>query len=101
MADDEPTIAVKISDVLNRLESKVDQLVATLGLKADRQDLLELEHKLGGVEGRVIRLEHEREAAEQHYKERIDHRRWLIPTLAAVGAALATFIAAFASMHGH
>jgi hypothetical protein len=99
MPDEEPTISYGLKDVLARLEHKLDQVFAALTLKADRAEVTQLDHRVGQAEGRLTALEQERETAERHYRERVDHRRWLIPTLAALLSALATLAAAFAAFH--
>lgn len=104
--DEEPHISFTLREMFADLKAMIADVKAevvglknAMSLKADRAEVLQLEQRLGHAEGRVTALEHLKDAADKHYQARVDHRRWLYPTIAAFLAALATLIAAFAAFH--
>ncbi|GAA4626860.1 hypothetical protein GCM10023196_036830 [Actinoallomurus vinaceus] len=108
MPEDEPHISYSLREVLGRLESKLDRLVDTLALKADRAELVELDKRVerkadrsevteldkrvGATESRLTDVVHQLQSDAQHAQERTEHRRWLWPLIVGLLAAIATIL---------
>lgn len=101
MTEVEPTISYSLREVLGRLESKLDRLVDTIALKADRTEVLELDKRVGQTEVHITELRQQRENDARSEKERTEHRRWLWPTIAAFLAAVSGVLGALALYHPH
>lgn len=87
---DTSRISFTVKELLAKMDTKLDAIVARLDEKADAHDLEQLEARVGALE-RTAATEQELAAYRaRHAKDRRTDRRWLI------GIGLSTFLTALA-----
>jgi hypothetical protein len=85
---EEPGIVFSVKELIGRLDGKLDTITNILTSKADRSDVIALEHRVGQVEDKVNVMH---QAAETRQINEMDHtvtKRWVVTTWISIGVAL-------------
>lgn len=86
---EEPGIVYSVKELISRLDGKLDMITNILTSKADRSDVIALEHRVGQVEEKVSRL-HDRDAAEEiTSRDQTVRHRWVVTTWISIIVAIA------------
>ncbi len=81
-----PDVGYTLKEVIEKLDRKIDAIFTVLSLKADRQDVAALDHRVDSLERRVENEQAARNATRNVVRERQEHWRWLVPLLVSVAA---------------
>lgn len=98
----EPTIKFRVSDMLARIDGKIDIIFNALAKKADKSDIDRLEQRLDGHEVRLVAVEtwkRDTEIGEQAVRAertaRWTNRERVLAALVGVALAVGTLLAVF------
>lgn len=89
---EEPGIVFSVKELIGRLDGKLDTITNILTSKADRSDVIALEHRVGQVEDKVNVLHERNEAATITERDHTVQKRWVVTTWISVGVALIAIV---------
>lgn len=84
---EEPGIVFSVKELIGRLDGKLDTITNILTSKADRSDVIALEHRVGQVEDKVNALHERDEATQINERDHTINHRWIVTTWISVGVA--------------
>lgn len=89
---EEPGIVFSVKELIGRLDGKLDTITNILTSKADRSDVIALEHRVGQVEDKVNVLHERNEAATVTERDQSVKHRWVITTWVSVAVAVIAIV---------
>lgn len=91
---DEPMVSYPITDILRRIDEKVDKLFDLLSRKADKAELDALSVKVHAHDEQLSALLTAQASAAAQRRDKLEWRKWLWPTLLAALGTAAMILAA-------
>jgi hypothetical protein len=86
----EPTVNIPISELLRKIDEKIDKLIDALSTKADKAELHALAVKVDSHDDQLKTLLAANVAAANERKSQTEWRRWMIPIVISVASVIAT-----------
>jgi hypothetical protein len=77
----------------------MDQFLGLMSAKADREDVIRLDTRVGHAETRLTELERLRRDQASQRRQRTEQRRWLWPTVAGFLAAIGGILGVLVALH--
>lgn len=85
---EEPGIVYSVKELISRLDGKLDMITNILTSKADRSDVIALEHRVGQIEEKVGKLYDHEETKVVATRDTLVRRRWIVTTVISAGVAV-------------